>query len=109
MSNLAIRLGRRICTLRRAKNFTQTDLAEKSDLTPKSISSIERGFRKPSLSALERIAFALDVTIDKLLPPSKVDADKDSIFQEIFFVLKDRSIEDYNSILKLTKVFLRID
>jgi transcriptional regulator with XRE-family HTH domain len=65
-----------LCFPRRLRNarknirkIRQTDLAEKANLPPTSISHFEKidGTRKPSFANLKKIAKALDVTIDYLL------------------------------------------
>lgn len=52
---------------RNRKGFSQTVLAEKSDLSPYSISLIERGLQVPSLLTTLDIAKALDIDINDLL------------------------------------------
>lgn len=58
--------GRRIRELRRARGFSQARLAEAADVTPLTISNIERGVNPPSFTRLARLADALDVEIREL-------------------------------------------
>ncbi|MGE4340612.1 MAG: helix-turn-helix domain-containing protein [Pigmentiphaga sp.] len=61
--------------VRRDKGLTQERLAEAADLHPNYISSVERGERNISIRNIERIAFALDVSMAYLLTPPEQAAD----------------------------------
>jgi transcriptional regulator with XRE-family HTH domain len=52
---------------RLAKHLTQEDLARKADLTSSYVARLEQGRHDPSLTIAQRLATALDVTLDKLL------------------------------------------
>lgn len=60
-------IGKRIRTLRKAKNITQEKLAEAANLAPNHISNIENGATKLSLPALLQIAILLDTDVNSLL------------------------------------------
>jgi transcriptional regulator with XRE-family HTH domain len=64
--NAATALGRRIRSLRNAKDWSQEDLAERAELDRSYIAGIEVGTRNPSLKALERLATALSVRLSQL-------------------------------------------
>lgn len=53
--------------IRLEKNLTQENVAEGAGLHPNYISSVERGMRNLSISNIERIAYALDVSMAELL------------------------------------------
>jgi transcriptional regulator with XRE-family HTH domain len=55
------RIGKRIRDLRRAHGYSLRNLARMVNLSPSFLSEIERGYGEPSISALKRIASALDV------------------------------------------------
>ncbi len=68
----------RIKEIAKEKGVTLNELAERVELTQVSISRIVNAVAKPSLSALDRIAKALDVEVYELFnnaPRVKVDAD----------------------------------
>lgn len=54
-------------------NYTQEQLAELCNLTPKYISSLERGKFSPSLSKLQKIADALNVDAYELIKPINIE------------------------------------
>lgn len=64
--NVLTQLGMRIRYLRKQKGMSQLDLALESDINKNYISDLERGSRNPSLLILERIAKALDVSLEIL-------------------------------------------
>ena len=57
----------RLARLRRAKGFTQKDLADLVALNQAQIHRYEKGAAEPSMSALKRLALALGVTTDELV------------------------------------------
>jgi transcriptional regulator with XRE-family HTH domain len=64
---LLVKLGKRIQVLRKAKGWTQTDLAVHLDMNRGHISDIERGKREAGIITLQVIARGLDTTMAKLL------------------------------------------
>jgi len=60
-------LGRRIATLRRARDLSQIELADAALISPSMLRKIEQGVRTPSDDVLHAIATALRTTADHLL------------------------------------------
>lgn len=58
--------GRRIRELRKRRGLSQAQLAEAAQVTPLTISNIERGVNPPSFQRIEHLAEALDVEIREL-------------------------------------------
>ena len=68
MSKFSERLKMRLRRLRRAKGWTQVDLAKKAGVTQAFISQLEAGKKgSPRVVPLMRIARALGVTVEKLV------------------------------------------
>lgn len=63
MSALALELGRNIRALRKGRSMTLEQLATRAELSVSFLSLIERGKKKPSLSALQSIAGALGMEV----------------------------------------------
>ena len=62
------RVAKRLRALRRERDMTQVDVAEKAKMSPMYYSKIERGAVKPSVDMYERIAKALKVTASDIFP-----------------------------------------
>lgn len=65
-SKLLKAFGKRVAEVRRSRNLTQEQLAEKTDISPLSISFIEQGRRWPRIATLQRIADCLGVPLAEL-------------------------------------------
>ncbi|MCK6586558.1 MAG: helix-turn-helix transcriptional regulator [Polyangiaceae bacterium] len=63
----SIELGQEIRRRREALNWTLSDLAERADLTPNYIGSIENGFRDPSVSTLIALGRAFEIEPGELV------------------------------------------
>ena len=61
------KIGKRIQETRQRKGMTQSELAKKLDMTPKYISNIECGGKKPTLETFVAIANALQIDANSLL------------------------------------------
>ena len=93
MSELKKLLGKRIKEIRLAKNLTQEQLSELTEIGASSISKIESGIYHPSDENLERIAKALNVEPYKLYMCSQ-HKDSKELLKEIAAMLKNATEED---------------
>ena len=66
MEEIHLRFGKRIKHLRRLRNLTQAQLAEKLDLSINYISQIETGEATPTFKTLFLLAQGLDVEMKDL-------------------------------------------
>lgn len=73
--SLADRLGAKIAALRKARNWTQSELAERVSVDTETISRFERGATLPSLKTVDRISRSLRVGIGELLTETSVQPD----------------------------------
>ena len=64
--NINTQLGMRIRYLRKQKGMSQLDLALEAEINKNYISDLERGCRNPSILILEKIAKALEVSLEML-------------------------------------------
>lgn len=65
MSNKTI--GEIISSLRKNKNMTQNDLAEKMNITDKAVSKWERNLSCPDVNSIPKLAEVLGVSVEELL------------------------------------------
>jgi transcriptional regulator with XRE-family HTH domain len=64
---LLVQLGKRICTLRKRRGWTQVILAEHTGLDRSFLADVERGKRNISILNLYLLAKGLDVSLSRLL------------------------------------------
>lgn len=93
MSELKKLLGKRIREIRVAKNLTQENLSELTDIGTSSISKIESGYFHPTDDNLERIAKALNVEPYKLYMFNH-QKDIDDLKQDIIKMLDKATDEE---------------
>jgi len=75
-------IGRKISALRKERDMTQNELAEKAGVSYQAVSSWERGLTMPDISKLPGISQILGVSIDDLLDNSnEVELIKDVLSQ----------------------------
>lgn len=60
-------LGEMISSLRKEKNMTQNDLAEKMNVTDKAVSKWERNLSCPDVNSIPKLAEILGVSVNELL------------------------------------------
>jgi transcriptional regulator with XRE-family HTH domain len=61
------KIGKKIRDLRKARDWTQEELAENSGLHPTYIGGIERGERNPTLGSLYKISSAFGISLSNIL------------------------------------------
>lgn len=109
MSVNYISIGQRIKELRKAKNWTQAHLAEKSGIEPSNISHIERAATKLSLPTLISIVNALEVSLDEVVYGSLQKSDHVSVrmIDELLSDCSPTELKALAEIIKTTKSILR--
>lgn len=61
------KFGKRVKALRKAKGWSQEELADRAGMHRTYISAVERAVRNPTLTVIDRVAKALKVPISELL------------------------------------------
>lgn len=77
------KLGKRIFELRKRLNISQEELAEKLDISQKSLSKIETGRNFLTSDTLEKLTLALNVEITELFDFNHTDK-KENLLDEIY-------------------------
>lgn len=62
-----MKLGEKIAQLRKDKNMTQSELAEKMCITDKAVSKWERSLSSPDIRTIKKLAEVFDVSIEELM------------------------------------------
>jgi transcriptional regulator with XRE-family HTH domain len=68
------RLGLNVQRLRRAKGWSQEELADRASLHRTYVSGVERGIRNPTLTVIERLAVTLGASLDTLVEAPRREA-----------------------------------
>lgn len=63
--DVRVRIGLNVLRLRRGKDWSQEELAERADVHQTYLSGVERGKRNASVLVLDRIAKALGVDVEE--------------------------------------------
>lgn len=103
MMDLLKSLGKRIQSVREAKNLTQEGLEDKTGLNAKYISSIERGQKNVTVSTLNRIAKGLEIELYELFLFSEKLAPKKTVKTAIDSLLKESDQKTLNLCLEFLK------
>lgn len=98
-------IGIRIGDLRKQKGLTQEKLAEKMGVSPKYLSSIERGKENPTLDMIINLAQSLDVGIADIFTFIEVEDPSKRKFL-ITSLLKEADEEQIKIALKVLKVIV---
>lgn len=108
MSETDKNVGERIRFYRLQKGLSQEQLAFKAEINPSYIGQIELGKKSTTIKTLDKIVNALDITFEDIFSFDK-DMNNSSefpIIDKIKVQLKDRSIEDQDSIYNIMKQIL---
>jgi len=74
MDDVATRLGRNVRTLREARGMTQAQMAKLAQLPRATWTNMESGGANPTLTVLDRVATAFQVTIEELVAAPRSEA-----------------------------------
>ena len=91
-------IGKFISKIRKENNMTQHVLAEKLNVTDRTISNWETGRRLPDISILKELSVIFSVTIDEIIYGKKIEK------EEIQKKLVDSAIEIYTTKQKIEKL-----
>ena len=83
-------LGMRISALRRQKNWSQKELAERMGVRPSTIGMYEQGRREPDCAGLVRLAELFGVTTDYLLTGTAADGRDDAALRALWAQMRER-------------------
>ncbi|MEI2358831.1 helix-turn-helix domain-containing protein [Mesobacillus zeae] len=107
LGNLVKMVGLNIREIRKLKNLTQEQLAEKSGLQTSFLAGVERGVRNITLDTLDKILNGLEVdaktviNFNNLVPDE--DFSKNEIIDLIVNLLEERNLRDTRLIYKIIK------
>jgi len=88
-------IGARIKDIRTKKGFTQEQLAEKIEINPKYLSSIERGLENPTLNTLIKLSEKLGVDLDDIFNHVQIEdpAERKSLILSLLDQANDEQLK----------------
>jgi len=102
--DIGILLGRRIRSLRTARNLTQQELGEKADINYKFLGEIERGQQNPSFQVLIKIAAGLNVELPELFRLEQELTDRKEIQERVEEIIGALNDDNLRQVLLLLRV-----
>lgn len=107
MFDLTKRVGSNIRAVRKERNLTIDELAEKCDFQSPYLSDIERGERNITLQTLSKILDALNISPGRILMPANIqDSEdrnvRDELIQILLSSLEDKSEDDIRMLLNVS-------
>lgn len=107
MSNLPKVIGERIRNFRKEKGLSQEELADIANLHATYIGQLERGEKNATLESIEKVAKALEISLEDLFRSIHPNPDsQEYTLSQIITRLQTRNIEDQKIILKLLELLL---
>ena len=97
---IATTLGQNLLKMRKSKNYTREELAEKSNLSANYIYGLENGTYLPGCLALVDLSNALDTTPSRLLD-KYIDNKKSNFIENLSENLDNLSERDLNLLLNI--------
>jgi len=83
-----LQFGERLRAIRKAKGWSQGQLADKSNLSVEGISNLERGLNYPSYNTLERFSAALGLPIKDFFEYEIADKDKSELLAALMIAAR---------------------
>ncbi len=96
-------IGNNVYKARKAKGFTQAEVAEKAELSDRTYADIERGSVSMRIDSLLKICGALNITPNEILV---VDRDVKVTERDIADSIKECSSSQKETALKLLSIYL---
>lgn len=106
MAKTKTSLGKRIRNLRRLRDLTQEQLAEKASLSGKYVGEIERGTANVTIEAIENIAAALEVDLPVLFEISH-EVDRKHLLAEIYKHLDNADDNSIQLVFRIVKALFQ--
>ena len=107
MGEILTVFGKRLRSLRRAKDLTQEQVAERAGLSLQSVGEIERGRGNPTLVNVERLSDALNVELTELFDLGDTKMTMAQAKEELLSLLGGANEEELRSILTIARVLIQ--
>jgi XRE family transcriptional regulator, regulator of sulfur utilization len=99
-------LGQRLKSLRLLRGYTQEQLAERIEINPKYLSSIERGVENPTLDLLCRLANGLQVDLYELFQFEPDAAQPQRLRRKLEGLVAEIRAEELSRVVRVLKALV---
>ena len=109
MDEISIKIGNRIKQIRQRKDISQEELALAANLNKAFVGQIERGQKNATIKTIEKVCFALDVTLHEFFSfeLDEVDLHSDSLIK-VSSMLKQLDDKQVSQILDIMKKIIEL-
>ena len=106
MADSRLLLGKRIRSLRKIRNLSQEQLAEKADISSKYLGEIERGRSNITIDIMEKLSTALEIDMVDFFE-SNHESNRVILKQEIHSLIREAKDKELKTIFRILKSILR--
>lgn len=106
MADSRLLVGKRIRSLRKIRDLSQEELAEKADISSKYLGEIERGKSNLTIDILEKLSASLEVNVVDLFE-SQHESSRTILKQEINLLIREANDTELKTIFRVLKSILR--
>jgi len=107
LSKIAREVGERLRLFRQQLGISQEQLAFKAGITPSYLGQVERGEKSPTIDSLEKVAKALNISLEQVFSKRSEDITELGIMDRIAFELRGRTLAEQEAIYSLMKQVLK--
>ena len=109
MVSINRRIGRRVAECRKTAGLSQEQLAEKLQVTPETVSRLERGATLPPIERMQEIATLLGVELSDLFRfgPTGRQNERDQAMDRLVAALARRSAADINTLADVANLIFK--
>jgi len=108
-----IHIGEHIRYYRGLRGLSQEQLALQAGINPAFLGHLERGLKSPTVTTLEKIALALDISLSELFTAPRKGEDPNDprlqVIEQVVFQIKDLPIESIQKIVVILQNILSIE
>lgn len=108
MNNNSNTMGRRIALIRKSNKYTQEQLAELLEVTPKHISHVENGTSSLSLKSLLKFCEHFNCSMDYLVHGKYSSPELNKLPKDIVEILQNGNDETIELLNRYLQIFLEI-
>ena len=102
-------VGSRIRYFRHLRKLSQEQLALQAGINPAFLGHLERGLKSPTITTLEKLVRALDITFEELFADEMPtpDQDRESAIKRLELLIRDLPTEQLNKLADIIQAIVQ--